>query len=1038
MFFDLSNISIHQLIEAQVSRTPDAVAVVFQDRSLTYRELDERANRLAHYLKAQGVQPEVMVGICVERSIEMIVALLGILKAGGAYIPLDPTYPAERLAVMLQDSQAPVLITQQAFLEHLPSHSAQVVCLDRDREAIEQRSADNPAVEIKPDNLAYVIYTSGSTGKPKGVAMPHLPLVNLLAWQLQRFEVPAARTLQFTPISFDVSFQEIFSTLAAGGSLVLVSESTRRNAETLLHYISEQAIERLFLPFVALQHLAEVARTESARTSLDLPIQLREVITAGEQLKITRSVAQWFCHLENCTLFNQYGPSESHVVTEYTLSGLPKDWTHLPPIGKPIANTEIYLLAPASRRQGDPLQLAVAGEAGELAIGGVALARGYLNQPELTNSKFIANPFSDQPNARLYRTGDLARYLPDGSLEYIERIDDQVKIRGTRIELGEIEVTLSQFSSVKESAVVVRDSPSGGKRLIAYLVADPAADLTTPAVDESAPSPNFHTLELQLRDFTKAKLPNCMIPSVFVFLDELPLTPSGKVDRRALPEPAQSRPASSQEFVPARTTTEEKIAAIWSQTLEIEPVGIQDNFFEFGGDSLKAIQAVFRIREILNVNLPTVALFDAQTIANLAEIVDSTIRSQSTTTSDDITVAELEAETVLDATIHTSDLPSQRNTEFSNVFFTGATGFLGAFLVHELLEQTSANVYCLVRASTLEAGKQKIQANLERYFLWKDETSSRIIPVLGDLAQPLMGVSERQFHDLSNVIDCIYHNAAAINLIYPYSALRNANVLGTQELLKLATQTRVKPVHFISTMDVFQTSNPFSSNLIREDDPLNPHEAIYFDGYTKSKWVSEQMVTSARSRGVPVSIYRPAMLLGHSGTGAANVNDLMCRLLKGFIQLGSAPSFEMMINIAPIDYFSRATVHLSKQVESWGKSFNLTHPQPLSMTQLVDQINACGYFVKQVSHEKWESLLKENMESLDPLVPVLTSKTTAESISYLERCSVGAYSVNCQNVLNGLEGTSIGCPALDSQLFTTWFSYFNQSGFLTTPRVSVS
>jgi amino acid adenylation domain-containing protein/thioester reductase-like protein len=1034
MFFDLSSTSIHQLIETQVSQTPDAIAVVFQEQSLTYRELNQKANQLAHYLKAKGVQPEVMVGICVDRSIEMIVALLGILKAGGAYIPLDPTYPAERLALMLQDSQAPVLITQQTLLEYLPPHTAQVVCLDRDWGAIEQCSLDSPAVEVKPDNLAYVIYTSGSTGTPKGVAMPHLPLVNLLTWQLQRFKVPAARTLQFTPINFDVSFQEIFSTLAAGGLLVLVAESTRRNAETLLHYISEQAIERLFLPFVALQHLAEVAGT-----ALNLPIQLREVITAGEQLKITRSVAQWFCQLENCTLYNQYGPSESHVVTEYMLSGSPKDWTHLPPIGRPIANTEIYLLAPASRRQSDPIKLAAAGEAGEVAIGGIALARGYLNRPELTNSKFIANPFSEEPDARLYKTGDLARYLPDGSLEYIERIDNQIKIRGVRIELGEIEVTLSQFPSVKESVVVVRDSPSGGKRLIAYVVADSVIGaVTDPVADPSALSRNIHALELELRAFTKAKLPSYMIPSVFVLVNQLPLTPSGKVDRRALPEPTQSRPASSQEFVPPRTPTEEKLALIWSQTLEVEPIGIHDNFFDFGGDSLRAIQTVFRIREVLKVNLPTVALFDAQTVANLAEIVDSTMRSQSTATSDDITVAELEAETVLDPIICTADLPSQRNTEFSNVFFTGATGFLGAFLVHELLEQTSANVYCLVRSSTLEAGKQKIQANLERYFLWRDVNSPRIIPVLGDLAQPLLGISAQQFHELSGLIDCIYHNAAAINLIYPYSALRNANVLGTQELLKLATQIRVKPVHFISTMDVFQTSNPFSSTLIREDDALNPHEAIYFDGYTKSKWVSEQMVTTARSRGVPVSIYRPAMLLGHSSTGAANVNDLMCRLLKGFIQLGSAPSFEMMINIAPIDYFSRATVYLSKQAKLWGKSFNLTHPQPLSMGQFVDQINACGYSTKQVNHEKWESLLKENMEVLDPLVSVLTSKTAAESISYLERCSVGASSVDCQNVLDGLEGTSIACPSLDSRLFTTWFSYFNQSGFLKPVGASVS
>ncbi len=436
--------------------------------------------------------------------------------------------------------------------------------------------------------------------------MPYRPLVNLLSWQLQNFRFLRARTLQFTPISFDVSFQEIFSTLCSGGTLVLVSESTRRNAEALLHYLSEQSIERLFLPYIALQHLAEVAKTQ-----ITLPIYLREVITAGEQLKITHSISHWFSQLEDCTLENQYGPCESHVVTAYRLSGSPKDWPHLPPIGRPIANTQIYLLDPKLRRKDDPIKVVPMGERGELAIGGVCLARGYLNQPDLTNSKFILDPFSEEPGARLYRTGDLARYQPDGTLEFIERIDHQVKIRGFRIELGEIEVTLSQHPVVKNVVVVAHKDSSDNKRLVAYVVAT------------NCKSGDTSELALHLRTFCQENLPDYMIPSAFMFMDALPLIPSGKVDRRALPAPNRHRPALKEDFVPPRTQVEKRLSEIWSQVLEVEPVGIHDDFFCLGGNSLQAIQLIFKVRETFRAELPIVSLFDAPTVAKFAELINA-------------------------------------------------------------------------------------------------------------------------------------------------------------------------------------------------------------------------------------------------------------------------------------------------------------------------------------------------------------------------------------------------------------------------------
>ncbi len=376
---------IHQLFEAQVQRTPNAIAVVFEDQQLTYHELNRRANQLAHHLHSLGVGPEVIVGICIDRSLDMVVGLLGILKAGGAYVSLDPTYPKERLAFMLADAKVTILLTQQKLLTELPEHKAHLVCLDTNDRVISQNRSENllSGVEsgVEPENVAYVIYTSGSTGKPKGVVMRHFSLSNLIAWQLKHTTVPTAKTLQFTPVSFDVSFQEIFSTWCSGGTLVLVSEKVRRDTVALLNLITEQAVERLFMPFVALQQLSDVV-FEGLGT---IPFSLREIITAGEQLQITPTLASFFKKLPHCTLHNHYGPSESHVVTAFTLTGPVSNWPTLPPIGRPIANTQIYILDQS-------LQPVSIGIAGELYIGGVNLARGYLNRPKLTLAKFITNP----------------------------------------------------------------------------------------------------------------------------------------------------------------------------------------------------------------------------------------------------------------------------------------------------------------------------------------------------------------------------------------------------------------------------------------------------------------------------------------------------------------------------------------------------------------------------------------------------------------------------------------------------------------------
>src|ERR1043166_5811680 len=594
---------IDRLFAAQVQQTPELAAVIFGEQQVTYAELDGRANQLAHYLGKLGVGPEVKVGVFMERSLEMMIAVLGIVKAGAAYVPLDPNYPAERLSFMLADAAVEVLITQTALVYRLPANDAHVLCWEREWERIAQERDTTPVRRASADNLLYVIYTSGSTGQPKGVAMTHRGVYQLLSWQGRNLALEAGqRTLQMASLSFDVSFQEIFAAWCSGGTLVLLSEAERRDVPKLLAYIKAAGIERLFLPFVALQQLAELADEE---------LKVREVIASGEQLRITPPLIKFFSELQDCVLYNQYGPSESHVVTSFKLTGTPDSWPALPPLGRPLDNSQTYILD-------DQLQPVPIGVVGELYIGGSSLSRGYLNRPELTAARFIPNPFG-AAGTRLYQTGDQAKYQSDGNIEYAGRGDQQVKFRGYRIELGEIEAVLDQHPGVSEAVVMARASADGRQRLVAYVVAETTIN--------------------ELREFLQQRLPEYMVPGVFVPLPELPLTPSGKVNRKALPEPDGSRPELEKEYVAPRTAVEEVLAGIWSEVLGVEEIGIEDNFFELGGHSLLATQVVSRVREAFRVELPLSELFERATIGELAVVVEAGLRGGSESADEPIRVA---------------------------------------------------------------------------------------------------------------------------------------------------------------------------------------------------------------------------------------------------------------------------------------------------------------------------------------------------------------------------------------------------------------
>ncbi|GHO64159.1 hypothetical protein KSC_030510 [Ktedonobacter sp. SOSP1-52] len=591
---------VHQFFEQQVEQTPEAIALVQGEHELSYEELNQRANRLAHYLSIQGVGPEVRVGICLERSLEMVISVLGILKAGGAFVLFDPTYPRERLAYMFADAQPYIVLTQKPFLSRLPEQrSSQVICLDQLEGNLNQQPSYNPPCKSDLLNLFCVIYTSGSTGQPKGIAQCHKTLSNLLVWQVACFaQSVRARTLQYASPSFDVCYQEMFSTWATGSTLLLVGDDLRRNPEALLHFLDELCVERLFLPVVALQQLAECA----LGLKRDLP-SVREIITAGEQLHLNQDVRQFLALQKasgDCILHNQYGPAECHVVTEYLMVDVQHEHADLPPIGHPIANTQVYLLD-------REMQLAPVGVTGELYIGGVSLARGYLNKPEMTAERFVPDPFASSYEKRLYRTGDLARYLPDGSIEFLGRVDEQVKVRGYRIEVGEIEAALEQHSAVQACAVTAREDEAAGRYLVAYVVPRASQELS------------FR----QVRDYLSTKLPEYMIPSWFVQIEALPLTPNRKVDRRALPVPelTPGDEAGSDYHGPV----EEILAGIWSEVLGGERAAPGANFFALGGHSLAAMRVIARIRQRLGIELPVRALFEAPTLRDLARRVEEVL-----------------------------------------------------------------------------------------------------------------------------------------------------------------------------------------------------------------------------------------------------------------------------------------------------------------------------------------------------------------------------------------------------------------------------
>jgi len=1035
--FEITESCIHHWFEAQVKRLPQQTAVIDEETQFTYEQLNAAANQVAHYLQSFGVGGETLVGILMPRCLNWMVAMLGSLKAGAAYVPLDLTYPPQRIADMLEDAQVSFLFVQ-GNLDCLPPTSAKVIDLHQDRELIAQYPTDNPTSPVTPHNLAYVIYTSGSTGKPKGVMIEHRSLVNFIQKAVHEYEITERdRVLQFASLSFDAAVEEIYTSLIAGATLVLCPAAMLDSMTTFLKICHKHQLTVLDLPTAYWHLLVEVLVEQPVLT---FPPSVRCVIIGGERAN-PYYIEQWQrCVGASPVLINTYGPTETTVVaTTYRLPAKESVTSELP-IGKPLPHVETYILDEKQQ----PVSL---GEAGELYLGGIALARGYLNRPAATAKSFIPNPFSKQPQARLYKTGDLVKALPDGNLEFLGRIDQQVKIRGFRVDISEIEGTITTYPGIHQVFVTAQPDQLGHQQMVAYLVSDFIPDrisyevacsleyqgefFTLKTVDISSfgvglqdappglsqgdqvrlcfPLPNqagehwFHgqvvwhqgtrlgvqlepipleqsllqesaeyLLEVQgilkalqravtgtLRKYLQRKLPDYMIPANFVLMNALPLTPNGKVDQQLLPLPhlEQNELSVSKPNLP-ENETEQLVAAIWSPLLGVQAITVEDNFFELGGNSLLAIQCINRLTQELQQTIPVSMLVQNPTLGRFASAIAAAVPNPV-----DTPPLDLKAEAQLDPTIQYSLPPNWAKVESpSAIFLTGATGFVGSYLLSELLQQTDADVYCLVRYRPGESSRERLKHQLQSQALWQENFRHRIMPVVGNLEQPLLGLSEEQFQDLAHCINVIYHNGAWVNFVYPYSQLRAANVQGTQEVLRLASCGQTKPVHFVSTLSIFSQSYG-KRGLVLETDLAHDDKSLAM-GYDQSKWVAEQLVREAQDRGLPITIHRLGTLIGDSRTGITNKpNDFFFSLLKGCLQLGKAPSSTTKINLTPVNYVSQAIVYLSQQINNFGATFHLINPESIPWQTLLRSVKANGYSLKIEPFSSWLSALQEQIQA---------------------------------------------------------------------------
>ena len=914
--------TLHGLFALQAARTPDAAALVEPGGEWTYLQTLCRANGIAQALHAQNIGPGAYVAVLSDRSADAVVAVLGVLLAGAAYLPLDPASPDERLQFLLQDAGAAALLVPPLLRERATTLVSAVPVLHTGT-VVDADTA--PHVEVGAGDPAYLIYTSGSTGTPKGVVVEHRGAVNLVQGFLARHRFDGQRLLMIPPLIFDASVGDVFPALACGSALVLHPAPTELGPFELERFCRDHGVTAIDAPAALWRRWSEGWATRTQSEPL-LPA-LNLMMIGGESVPVEQ--VQRFASVTGgrVVLCNHYGPTEASVcATLLSTVDASEIVSQDLPAGRPLPGVRIHLL---DRH----LQPVPRGVIGELFIGGAGVARGYLNAVELTSERFLADPFSHEPDARMYRTGDLARWNSDDTLQFIGRRDHQIKLRGFRIELGEIDNALAALPGVQAVAVLLREDRPGDRRLVAYAV---VAD----GVDAAA-----------LRAGLARRLPEAMLPSAFVFLDAMPLTANGKIDRRALPVPGEDAIAERAIRDP-QTPTEHTVLAIWRDVLGRESLSTDDDFFACGGDSLSTLPLVFKLHEALGVELPLSAVFATPTVAGLSATIDRLLAGEA------VEVFDIQAQVTLPASIDSARVAPAIAPRAApkSVLLTGATGFLGAYVLRDLIDLSAAEVVCLVRADSAEDGVRRIRSNLESYGLWREGDDARLVPVLGDLSSPLLGLTPSAFEALSQRVDAIVHNGGQVNFIAPYAHLEAANVGGTREVLRLATTAHLKPVQLVSTLGVYVTPLHSGRNVAETHAP--PDGPGQEGGYNQSKWVGEQLGLLARARGVPLAIHRPARITGDGVSGISNPGDYFNAWIRGCVQLGMAPHApDDVFDMTPVDYVARTIVRVLLGAGDANGNYHYFNPHTLPVTEAVAAIRERVCPIAEVDYRQWRQAL---------------------------------------------------------------------------------
>jgi amino acid adenylation domain-containing protein/thioester reductase-like protein len=1010
---DPADLCLHELFEEQARRTPELLALEDANISLTYSELDGLADRLAAYLRSLGIGPDEPVGVYMERRAEYVVACLAAMKAGGAYLILELAYPPPMLADVVADASPRVVLTQERYADRLPEGTATFFLDEGWEEGMDGVPAGDSRSEVDQNNLAFVSYSSGTTGKPKGIANPHRAPVLSYLWRFGISDyAPGDR------VGCNVFFiWEMMRPLLRGATTVVIPDDVIYDPKALIRFLEEYGItETLVTP-----SLLEAVLNSSAPDVGERLSKLRTLWLNGEV--VTRTLARRAMELlPDARLLNVYSCSETHEVAAGDLREVVDnpESTYCA-IGVPMDPDHLYLLDADGERVPED-------EAGELFVGGDCLARGYVDLPEKTEESFPEDPFSSKSGARMYRTGDRARILSDGSLEILGRVDFMVKIRGYSVELGAVESAIEKSLAVRSCVVISEGEEGQDKRLVAYIVPDPEDDerysgwSLDPKTGRSK----------EIRGILQDSLPHYAVPSIFVELESLPIqATSGKVDRSEL-QPPPPRPTSSTREVAAsfarlpedapRSEKEALLARAWEDVLRLDEgeVRSEDDFFDLGGHSLAAAQLSSRVEQGFGVHVSMPLFMEDPTLAGLCDRIETLQRDGKDVQSQPS--EDLRAEAVLDSEIApqpAAKIGTRTLRDAGDVFLTGATGFLGAFLLEGLISSTNARVHCLVRQRGDDDGMESIETNLRRYGLWQTEWRERIVPVAGDLEEPLFGMTDEGFDALAREVDLLIHAAAVVNLVYPYSALKAANVGGTREVLRLACRHGAKPVHHVSTNGIFPPGN----GLCEEETDLDELTEAREDGYGQSKWVAEKLVREAAGRELPVCIYRPGNVSGHSESGASNPRDLLGAVIVESTRLGCAPEIEgWHMEITPVDFVAAAILHLASERVAQGGTYHLANPDPPPAEEIFDRLEEQGYPLERLPYDEW-------LQRIDAAPP--EEGSPGEVLQGASPSAEELWEGNTYEDHNARRALSEGPtrPAIDGALMETYARYFARQGW---------